>query len=103
MPHTPHRCQWATQPVFHSYHDTEWCRPHTDERYLFEMLVLESAQAGLSWQCVLKKRSGYRAAFLGFDPKKVAQFTEEDITLLTKNAGIVHNEKQVCDRKLRCF
>jgi DNA-3-methyladenine glycosylase I len=77
------------------YHDTQWGRPCHDERELFEMLVLEGAQAGLSWQCVLDKREGYRKAFDNFDVEKVAAYDETKIESLLQNPGIIRNRLKV--------
>ncbi len=77
------------------YHDTEWGIPTKDDRKLFEFLVLESAQAGLSWKTVLHKRENYRAAFAHFDAHKVAKFTKRDVATLLKNAGIIRNRAKI--------
>jgi DNA-3-methyladenine glycosylase I len=82
-------------PLYRAYHDEEWGRPSRDERHLFEMLVLEGAQAGLSWSTILKKREGYRAAFAGFDPAVVAGFGDDDVTRLLADPGIVRNRLKV--------
>ncbi len=90
------RCAWAgTDPVTVAYHDREWGVPVFDDRRLFEFLVLEGAQAGLSWITILKRREGYRKAFAGFDPAKVARFGERDIARLLKNPGIIRNRLKV--------
>jgi DNA-3-methyladenine glycosylase I len=78
-----------------AYHDEEWGTPSRDERHLFEMLTLEGAQAGLSWQTILNKREGYRRAFAGFDPAKVARFGEEKIERLMRDPGIVRNRAKI--------
>jgi DNA-3-methyladenine glycosylase I len=78
-----------------AYHDEEWGRPVADEKHLFEMLILEGAQAGLSWMTILRKREGYRAAFAGFDPKKVAAFGDADRARLLADAGIVRNRAKI--------
>ncbi len=78
-----------------SYHDEEWGTAVHDDRKLFEFLVLEGAQAGLSWQTILNKREGYRKAFAGFDPRKVATFTKKDIKRLMKDASIVRNRLKI--------
>jgi DNA-3-methyladenine glycosylase I len=78
-----------------AYHDDEWARPSRDEKYLFEMLCLEGAQAGLSWQTILRKREGYRRAFAGFDPETVARFGEADEARLLADAGIVRNRAKI--------
>ena len=86
------RCSWCgTDPLYMKYHDEEWGKEVHDERTLFEFLVLESAQAGLSWITILRKREAYREGFAGFDPEKVAQFTADDVEQLLQNAGIVRN------------
>jgi len=91
------RCGWAPldDPAYLAYHDEEWGVPVHDDRRLFEMLVLEGAQAGLSWSTILHKREGYRAAFAGFDPAKVARFTPAKIERLLANPGIVRNRLKV--------
>jgi DNA-3-methyladenine glycosylase I len=78
-----------------SYHDQEWGTPSRDDRHLFEMLVLEGAQAGLSWSTILHKREGYRAAFAGFDPDVVARFGPADVDRLMADAGIVRNRLKI--------
>lgn len=86
------RCGWAgTDPTYVGYHDTEWGVPVRDERRLFEFLILEGAQAGLSWITILRKRDAYRAAFDGFDPNAVARYDRRRIEKLLGNAGIVRN------------
>lgn len=90
------RCGWAgTDPLYVQYHDTEWGVPVHDDQKLFEFLVLESAQAGLSWITILRKRENYRKAFAGFDPKKVARFNEKKIAVLLKNEGIIRNNLKI--------
>ncbi len=90
------RCEWPTaDPLLLKYHDKEWGVPIKDDRKIFEFLVLESAQAGLSWITVLRKREGYRKAFAGFNPKKVAQFTKRDISRLLKNPDIIRNKLKI--------
>ncbi|MHB8995249.1 MAG: DNA-3-methyladenine glycosylase I [Armatimonadota bacterium] len=90
------RCSWTGEdPLMVAYHDDEWGVPVHDDRLLFEFLVLEGAQAGLSWSTILKKREGYRAAFEGFDPEKVAAFDEERIEQLLLDPGIVRNRLKV--------
>lgn len=90
------RCPWAgTDPLYVAYHDEEWGVPSRDDRHLFEMLVLEGAQAGLSWITILRKREGYRKAFEGFDPSKVAQFGPLDVERLLGDPGIVRNRLKV--------
>ena len=91
------RCAWGveTDPLSRAYHDAEWGRPSRDERHLFEMLVLEGAQAGLSWSMILRKREGYRQAFAGFDVAAVAAFGEADVARLLADAAIVRNRRKV--------
>lgn len=90
------RCNWCTQDkVYQDYHDNEWGKPEHDDRKLFELLVLEGAQAGLSWLTVLKKRGAYKAAFDNFDPKKVSRYDEEKIASLLQNAGIIRNKLKI--------
>lgn len=89
------RCEWArTEPCL-SYHDEEWGVPVFDDRKLFEMLTLEGAQAGLSWETVLKKREGYRAAFACFDPDQVAAFEPADVERLMLDPGIIRNRAKI--------
>jgi len=90
------RCAWTSgDPLLVAYHDEEWGRPLHDERRLFEMLVLEGAQAGLSWLTILRKREAYRAAFRGFDPEVVAGFRARDVRRLLGDAGIVRNRLKI--------
>lgn len=91
------RCPWpiAGDELYLSYHDNEWGVPVHDDRTIFEFLVLEAFQAGLSWRCVLYKRENFRAAFAGFDPKKVARFTAAHKRKLIKNAGIIRNRAKI--------
>ncbi len=89
------RCRWARTPLGIAYHDTEWGVPVHDDRILFEFLTLEGAQAGLNWETILKKREGYRDAFAGFDPERVARFTPARVERLLKNGGIVRNRLKV--------
>lgn len=89
------RCSWATTPLSISYHDQEWGVPVHDDTRLFEFLILEGAQAGLSWETILKKRDNYRAAFAGFDPGKVARFDQRKIAALLRDEGIVRNRLKV--------
>ena len=88
------RCFGAT-PLYEEYHDNEWGRPVHDDSKLFEMLILEGAQAGLSWETVLKKRESYREAFDGFDPRRVALYDDAKIAELMVNAGIIRNRLKV--------
>jgi len=89
------RCAWAKDEFYNEYHDVEWGVPAHDDRHLFEMLILEGAQAGLSWATILKKRENYRAAFNRFDPKKVARYDEAKVQELLENAGIVRNRLKI--------
>ena len=90
------RCPWAgDDPLYIRYHDEEWGIPAHDDNHLFEMLILEGAQAGLSWSTILKKRENYRHAFDGFDPVKVAAYGEEKIQSLLNDPGIVRNRRKV--------
>jgi DNA-3-methyladenine glycosylase I len=91
------RCDWAygASPLYVPYHDEEWGVPVRDDRRQFEFLTLESAQAGLSWSTILNKREGYRRAFAGFDPEKVARFGAKKIAALLKDPGIVRNRLKV--------
>jgi len=90
------RCAWCgSDPLYRSYHDLEWGVPSRDERHLFEMLILEGAQAGLSWLTILRKRAGYRAAFDGFDPERIARYDDEKIASLLADPGIVRNRLKV--------
>lgn len=90
------RCAWVTADhVYIDYHDHEWGRPTYDDRMLFELLSLEGAQAGLSWITILKRRPEYRKAFCDFDAEKVSRYTEQDIQALTRNKGIIRNERKI--------
>jgi DNA-3-methyladenine glycosylase I len=89
------RCAWATSDLLIQYHDTEWGIPVHNDRKLFEMLVLESFQAGLSWETILKKRDNIRRAFHNFDPQVIAIFTEEDIRCLLENREIIRNKQKI--------
>jgi len=88
------RC-FGNTPLYEDYHDNEWGRPVHDDRKLFEMLILEGAQAGLSWETVLKKRENYKAAFDDFDPRKVALYDDMKIAELMANAGITRNRLKI--------
>jgi DNA-3-methyladenine glycosylase I len=91
------RCEWAQggDPPYIAYHDEEWGVPSHDDRHLFEMLVLEGAQAGLSWATILAKRQGYRRAFCGFDPALVAEFDDHDVSRLVGDGSIVRNRRKI--------
>jgi DNA-3-methyladenine glycosylase I len=91
-----HRCSWAgTDPLYIDYHDREWGVPQHDERKLFEMLILDGAQAGLSWITILRKRDNYRAAFDEFDPHKMARYGERKVRALLNDPGIVRNRLKI--------
>ena len=89
------RCFWATTPLSIAYHDEEWGVPVHDDVRLFEFLILEGAQAGLSWETILRKRGNYRAAFDGFNPKKVAKYDERKIAALLQDASIIRNRLKI--------
>lgn len=91
----PIRCSWARTDLSIAYHDKEWGVPIHDERTLFEFLILEGAQAGLSWETILRKRENYRAAFDNFDPAKVARYTPKRIEKLLTDEGIIRNRLKV--------
>ena len=90
-----HRCPWAEAELNHHYHDTEWGVPSHDDRHLFEMIILEGAQAGLSWSTILRKRESYREAYDGFDPVKVARYNARKKARLLADPGIVRNRLKV--------
>lgn len=90
------RCPWClSTPLYKSYHDLEWGRPVREEQKMFEFLLLETFQAGLSWITILNKRENFRSAFHGFDIRKVAQMTEQDVFRLKQDAGIIRNEGKI--------
>jgi DNA-3-methyladenine glycosylase I len=89
------RCAWPSNPLAIRYHDREWGVPVRDDRTFFEFLILEGAQAGLSWDTILAKRENYRKAFDGFDPKKIAKFTARKKQSLMRDAGIVRNRLKI--------
>jgi DNA-3-methyladenine glycosylase I len=89
------RCPWPTDELYIAYHDTEWGVPVHDDRLLFEYLILEGAQAGLSWHTVLKKRENYRVAFDNFNAEKIARYGDKKITELMNNAGIIRNRLKI--------
>lgn len=95
MTRTTGRCPWARSPAEIAYHDAEWGVPQHDDRALFEFLILEGAQAGLSWSTILNKRTAYRAAYHGFDPARVAAFDDADRARLLADAGIVRNRLKI--------
>jgi DNA-3-methyladenine glycosylase I len=90
------RCRWClSDPIYIDYHDTEWGVPVHDDNKLFEFLILEGAQAGLSWLTILKRREGYRNAFAGFVPESVARFGESDVQRLLNDPGIIRNKAKI--------
>jgi DNA-3-methyladenine glycosylase I len=102
----PRRCDWVSDdPLYIQYHDEEWGVPEHDDRRLFEMLLLEGAQAGLSWITILRKRENYRTAFAGFDPARVARFAAAKVERLLQDPGIVRNRAKVeaAVVNARCF
>jgi DNA-3-methyladenine glycosylase I len=96
-PRAVRRCPWVdlSKPDYVRYHDEEWGVPVHDDRAIFEFLILEGAQAGLSWYTVLRKRAAYRRAFAGFDPQKVARFGKRQVQALLKNDGIIRNRAKI--------
>ena len=92
----PKRCSWSTgDELYRDYHDTEWGVPNFDDQSLFEFLILEGAQAGLSWITILRKRAGYRKAFSGFDPEKIARYRPARVNTLLNNPDIVRNRLKI--------
>ena len=90
------RCPWCiNSKIMMDYHDKEWSVPLHDDKKLFEFLILEGAQAGLTWQTILNKRENYRRAFDNFDPKKISKYTQKDINILLKDAGIIRNRLKI--------
>lgn len=91
------RCFWCNlkNPLYIQYHDEEWGQPRFDDAYLFEMLLLESFQAGLSWECVLNKRENFRNAFDGFDAEKIAAYDADKLASLANDAGIIRNKRKI--------
>ncbi len=91
------RCAWVKQnnEFYVRYHDVEWCVPTQNDRKLFEFIILETAQAGLSWEIILNKRAGYKKAYKNFDPVKVAAMTKRDVTQLLKNPAIIRNRLKI--------
>ena len=90
------RCDWCgNDPIYIAYHDNEWGRPLHDDRALFELLILEGAQAGLSWRTILHKRPAYREAYEGFDPERMARYGDKDRARLRSDAGIVRNKLKI--------
>ncbi len=100
------RCDWCkSDPIYVKYHDEEWGKEVTDDHKMFEFLVLESAQAGLSWLTILKRREGYRKAFANFNAKKVAKMTEQDVERLMQDSGIIRNRLKITSaiNNAQCF
>ena len=95
MTHMTTRCAWPTTDLSLAYHDNEWGVPVHDDRKLFEFLILEGAQAGLSWEIILRKRENYRAAFDQFDPAKIAKYNDKKVSQLLENAGIIRNRLKI--------
>ena len=97
MTAAPIRCSWVNlkNPVYVKYHDEEWGRPLRDDQKLYELLILESFQAGLSWECVLNKRENFRAAFDGFDIDKVMAYDEQKMQALAEDPGIIRNRRKI--------
>lgn len=91
------RCKWCNlkNPLYVEYHDNEWCVPNFDDKYLYEMLLLESFQAGLSWECVLNKRDSFRKAYDGFDINKVISYDDVKINELLNNKNIIRNKRKI--------
>ena len=91
------RCKWCNlkNPKYMDYHDNEWCKPNFDEQYLYEMLILESFQAGLSWECVLNKRDDFRYAYDDFDLDKICAYDELKIKTLLDNKDIIRNKLKI--------
>src|SRR6478672_9867905 len=89
------RCSWPSNPLSIRYHDEEWGLPQHDDRVLFEFLILEGAQAGLSWDTVLQKRENYRAAFDGFNPQRIARYDRRKFASLLRNPGIIRNRLKI--------
>lgn len=91
------RCSWVNlnNSNYVNYHDNEWGKPHYDDNYMFEFLILESFQAGLSWECILNKREAFREAFDGFDYKKIAEYSDEKLAELAKDKSIVRNKLKI--------
>ncbi|MBE6694114.1 MAG: DNA-3-methyladenine glycosylase I [Ruminococcaceae bacterium] len=94
---TVSRCRWCNlkNPIYVKYHDGEWGTLRTDDAYLFEMLLLESFQSGLSWECVLNKREAFRRAFDGFDAQKISEYTEEKLASLAEDKSIIRNRRKI--------
>lgn len=101
----PTRCAWATTDLSIVYHDREWGVPTYDDRVLFEFLILEGAQAGLSWETILRKRENYRAAFDNFKPEQVAKYNQQKVARLLTNEGIIRNRLKIAAaiQNAKCF
>src|SRR6202142_3349746 len=95
MAKSPSRCKWASNELAILYHDKEWGVPSHDDRHLFEFIILEGAQAGLSWDTILRKRENYRAALSQFDPEKIAHYDRRKIQRLLRNEGIIRNRLKI--------
>jgi DNA-3-methyladenine glycosylase I len=89
------RCEWAQKEVFHHYHDYEWGKPLHDDIKLFEALIIDGFQAGLSWEIILKKRENFRKAFFHWDARKISKFTEKDVERLLQDGGIIRNKMKI--------
>ena len=91
------RCSWCNEqnPIYVDYHDNEWCKPNFSDKYLYEMLILESFQAGLSWECVLNKRESFRQAYDNFDIDKICAYDSKKIAELLSNKGIIRNKLKI--------
>jgi DNA-3-methyladenine glycosylase I len=91
------RCHWCNlnNPLYISYHDTEWCFPHKDDKYLYEIFILETFQSGLSWECILNKREFFRKAYDGFDIDKVCLYGDEEVQRLFNNPNIIRNKQKI--------
>ena len=91
------RCKWCNlnNPKYIEYHDNEWCKPNFDDKYLFEMLILESFQAGLSWECILNKREDFRKAYDNFDIEKIVNYDDRKISELLSNKNIIRNKLKI--------
>jgi DNA-3-methyladenine glycosylase I len=95
MKKSPSRCRWANNDLAIAYHDKEWGVPSHDERHLFEFLILEGAQAGLSWDTILRKRGNYRAAFSQFNPQRIARYDQKKTDALMNDPGIIRNKLKI--------
>lgn len=91
------RCRWCnlSNPLYVEYHDNEWCKPQFDDKYLYEMLILESFQAGLSWECVLNKRESFKKAYDNFDIDKICAYDDEKVLELLSNKDIIRNKLKI--------